>query len=76
MKVEIERKYLVSDDGWREHATIRSVFRQAYMTVAGDRTVRVRTIDDRRATLTVKVRTGPMQRDEFDTTFHIANISN
>ena len=66
MKVEIERKYLVSDDGWREHATIRSVFRQAYMTVAGDRTVRVRTIDDRRATLTVKVRTGPMQRDEFE----------
>ena len=36
------------------------------MTVAGDRTVRVRTIDDRRPTLTVKVRTGPMQRDEFE----------
>ena len=60
MKVEIERKYLVANDHWRKHATTGSVFRQAYMTAASDRTVRIRTIDATRATLTVKICTGPV----------------
>ena len=66
MKVEIERKYLVSDDRWKKHATTGSVLRQAYVTVARDRTLRIRTIDARRATLTVKIETGELQRDEFE----------
>ncbi|ATU93343.1 CYTH domain-containing protein [Phyllobacterium zundukense] len=66
MKIEIERKYLVANDRWRKHATTRSVFRQAYMMAAGDRTVRIRTIDATRATLTVKICTGQLTRDEFE----------
>ncbi|WP_457302011.1 CYTH domain-containing protein [Phyllobacterium sp. P5_D12] len=66
MKVEIERKYLVSDDRWRKHATTGSIFRQAYVTAARDRTLRIRTIDARRATFTVKIETGELQRDEFE----------
>ena len=66
MKVEIERKYLVANDHWRKHATAASVFRQAYMTAASDRTVRIRTIDATRATLTVKICTGQFRRDEFE----------
>jgi len=66
MRVEIERKYLVADDRWRKGATIGSVFRQAYMTAAKDRSVRIRTIDASRATLTVKICTGELRRDEFE----------
>lgn len=66
MKVEIERKYLVADDRWRKRATTGSVFRQAYMTTAKDRSVRIRTIDASRATLTVKICTGELRRDEFE----------
>ena len=66
MRVEIERKYLVADDRWRKGATIGSVFRQAYMTAAKDRSVRIGTIDASRATLTVKICTGELRRDEFE----------
>ena len=66
MKVEIERKYLVTDDRWRKHAACGSVFRQAYVTTAPDRMVRIRTINATRAKLTVKICTGKLQRDEFE----------
>jgi adenylate cyclase len=65
MKVEIERKYLVANDDWRKHATAGSVFRQAYIMAANDRTLRIRTIDAALATLTVKICTGHLRREEF-----------
>ncbi|NTS33276.1 CYTH domain-containing protein [Phyllobacterium sp. BT25] len=65
MAIEIERKYLVKDKRWRKYASNGSTLRQAYLLAAAQRSVRVRTIDDLRATLTVKVRLGPLRREEF-----------
>ena len=64
MAKEIERKYLVLNDGWRTgHPGY--VCRQGYLH-AGDRgTVRVRVMDDH-AYLTVKGKAVGITRDEFE----------
>ena len=65
MATEIERKYLVSHDGWRDAAGPGRRFRQSYITRAGGVTVRIRRVGDE-AFLTVK---GPRQgitRAEFE----------
>ncbi|MEW6254605.1 MAG: CYTH domain-containing protein [Pseudomonadota bacterium] len=64
MAVEIERKFLVVSDSWREGARGRR-FRQGYLCVAADATVRVRHAEDR-AFLTVKGATSGMSRAEFE----------
>jgi adenylate cyclase len=66
MAAEIERKFLVLNDRWRQHACTRSVLRQAYLVSTKARIVRVRTIDARRATLTVKIRSSRTRREEFE----------
>ncbi|WP_104667016.1 CYTH domain-containing protein [Ensifer adhaerens] len=66
MTAEIERKFLVLDDRWREHASEGSVLRQAYLVATKNRTVRVRTIDAQTAKLTVKIRSGQGRREEFE----------
>jgi len=52
MAVEIERKFLIKNDSWRHLATGKT-YRQGYLCVDKDRTVRVRTAGDT-AYLTVK----------------------
>ncbi|HXX92004.1 MAG TPA: CYTH domain-containing protein [Planctomycetota bacterium] len=64
MGKEIERKYLVTGDGWREGASGR-VFRQGYLSSRKERTVRVRT-DGEKGTLTVKGPSTGAARDEFE----------
>lgn len=64
MGVEIERKYLVAGDGWREGA-VGTPFRQGYLCAEPDRTVRVR-VEGERARLTVKGRTVGLVRPEFE----------
>lgn len=66
MAAEIERKYLVFDDRWREHASEGSVLQQAYLVATKGETVRIRTIDGRRAKLTVKIRTSRHRREEYE----------
>lgn len=66
MAAEIERKFLILDDRWRQHACGGSVLRQAYLVSTKAQIVRVRTIDARRATLTVKIRTSRTRREEFE----------
>jgi adenylate cyclase len=64
MAAEIERKFLVLDDGWRKGATGETI-RQGYIAREGGNSVRVR-IAGTRATLTIKrERAGP-ERDEFE----------
>ena len=46
MGKEIERKYLIKDDSWREFAS-GTTYRQGYLSTVKERTVRVRTIDDK-----------------------------
>ena len=53
MKTEIERKFLVRDDGWREGASASKSIRQGYLCADEARSVRVRISGDN-ALLTIK----------------------
>jgi adenylate cyclase len=63
MGTEIERKFLVRGDAWR--ALAKGAFcRQGYLNSARERTVRIRTIDER-AFLTIKGPTVGAARSEY-----------
>lgn len=64
MGIEIERKFLVSGDGWRQGAEGK-FYRQGYLCLDPDRTVRVRIAGDE-GFLTIKGRTEGMTRNEFE----------
>jgi len=64
MPIEIERKFLVAAESWREGAT-GTLFRQGYLCTEPERTVRVRLAGDR-GTLTVKGKTEGISRAEFE----------
>lgn len=64
MAHEIERKYLLKDDGWRQGAE-GTLYRQGYLSTAAERNVRVRTIGER-AYLTVKGKGEGITRLEFE----------
>jgi CYTH domain-containing protein len=66
MAKEIERKFLVKDDGWRSEATSSSAYVQAYLATMDDRSLRVRVMDDERAALTLKIGRRLISRDEFE----------
>jgi len=66
MAVEIERKFLVTGDGWRSKATSSSALRQGYLSTSAKATVRVRIFDDERAVLTLKGPTDGISRAEFE----------
>lgn len=65
MGVEIERKFLVRDDAWREVADQGTVFRQGYLGADAERTVRVRLAGER-AWLTIKGMSHGARRAEFE----------
>ncbi len=64
MAIEIERKFLVSDDSWRQNAQ-GTTYRQGYLTIDPERTVRVRIAGDQ-GFLTIKGKTEGMARSEFE----------
>ena len=66
MAKEIERKLLVKNDGWRSETTRSTDLVQAYIAAMDDRSLRVRLIDDVRATLTLKIGRQLLSRDEFE----------
>jgi len=61
---EIERKFLVVGDRWREGATGLAI-RQGFLSTVPERTVRVRIMDDR-AWLTIKGPSRGMVRPEYE----------
>jgi CYTH domain-containing protein len=61
---EIERKFLVASEDWRALAR-GSRYRQGYLSTVKERTVRVRTIDDK-GFLTVKGITVGATRSEYE----------
>lgn len=65
MAKEIERKFLVRDDRWRDLVTEKMNLRQAYVAGMEDRSVRVRLTNQTVATLTVKIGRS-ITRDEFE----------
>lgn len=64
MGKEIERKFLVIGEAWRELAQ-GTLYRQGYLNSAKERTVRVRTVGDR-AFLTIKGLTVGASRVEYE----------
>jgi CYTH domain-containing protein len=63
MGKEIERKFLVCGDAWREAEG--TAYRQGYLSSVKERTVRVRTIDDK-GYLTIKGISVGATRSEFE----------
>lgn len=64
MGKEIERKFLIKGDAWRDLAQ-GTMYRQGYLNSAKERTVRVRTVGDK-AFLTVKGITIGATRAEYE----------
>lgn len=64
MGQEIERKYLVKGDSWREGAQ-GTLYRQGYLAKDAERTVRVRVAGEK-AFLTIKGRTRGVSRAEYE----------
>ena len=65
MATEIERKFLVTGDGWKESADSGTKMRQGYLCVEGDRTVRVR-LANNTARLTIKGAAAGIARAEYE----------
>lgn len=64
MAQEIERKFLVSNDNWRNLAK-PSLLRQAYLSAEDGRIVRIR-VEDKSAWLTIKSKTTGISRGEWE----------
>lgn len=62
---EIERKFLVNNDGWRTRAGKGTHYRQGYICVDPERSARVRVSADK-AFLTIKGISKGAERDEFE----------
>jgi len=73
MGKEIERKFLVRGDAWRTLAKGTS-YRQGYLNSAKERTVRIRTIDDK-AFLTIKGLTVGATRSEYEYAIPLADCN-
>ena len=65
MGIEIERKFLVVDDSWREAASAGMPYRQGYLSTDAGCSVRVRVSGDS-AWLNIKSATVGVTRYEFD----------
>src|ERR1700722_7577907 len=65
MPLEIERKFLVTNDGWRRGAEASHAIRQGYLTTGDITTVRIR-IDGFKAYITVKGECGGPTRLEYE----------
>lgn len=65
MATEIERKFLVLDDRWRETADGGTPFRQGYLVGSEHASVRVR-IEGERANLNIKGATLGVRRQEYE----------
>ena len=64
MPKEIERKFLVTGDGWRAKS-IGKRYRQGYLSTVKERTVRVRTVDEK-GFITVKGISVGAARSEYE----------
>ncbi len=72
MATEIERKFLVKGDAWRQHSP--ALYRQGYLNSDKHRTVRVRVVGDT-GLLTVKGLTQGVTRQEFEYEIPVADAS-
>lgn len=66
MAKEIERKFLVAGDAWRDQVQSSRAITQAYIVSADEKSVRVRRYDDGGARLTIKIGAPGLVREEFE----------
>lgn len=66
MALEIERRFIVVDEGWQEEATEISQIQQGFLSLDRERIVRVRLVDRKRGRLTVKGIRVENRRHEFE----------
>lgn len=66
MAKEVERKFLVRSDAWRAHVSRIIAIRQFYLSIASDRSTRVRISDGESAKLTFKFGSHLRERDEYE----------
>ena len=67
MGIEIERRFLVEDDGWKSQASLRENFSQAYLNSSLDEwSTRVRIIDDKKGFITLKSSLNASTNYEFE----------
>ncbi|OQM74960.1 CYTH domain-containing protein [Manganibacter manganicus] len=66
MVKEIERKFLVRDNTWREAVHKRIAIVQFYLAISAERSMRIRVSDGRKAKLTLKFGSDLAERDEFE----------
>jgi adenylate cyclase len=66
MALEIERRFLVADEGWRKRASKGARIRQGYIAIGDLASVRVRIREKSKATLTIKSRVSERRRLEFE----------
>lgn len=64
-QMEIERRFLLKNDAWREQVLQTLCLQQGYLSVEKERTIRVR-IHDARAWLTLKGYVSDVSRIEFE----------
>lgn len=76
MATEIERKFLLTGDGWRKLSLRQERLRDGLVATAADRKVRVRIYNGggcARATLTVKTGTGARRNAEYEYEIPVAD---
>jgi CYTH domain-containing protein len=73
MAKEIERKFLVANDGWQNEVTSQTAFRQGYVASLENRSVRIRLMDRDSATLTIKIGASNLIRDEYEYAIPVAD---
>lgn len=64
-KIEIERRFLIQNNDWREHISQTQVLNQGYLSVEKERTIRVRIIEQQ-AWITIKGYLSELSRSEFE----------
>ncbi|MBX5161996.1 MULTISPECIES: CYTH domain-containing protein [unclassified Rhizobium] len=62
---EIERKFLIRDNSWRDSAGNSHVLQQAYLS-RDESSIRVRLIDGHCACLTIKFRIAELSKEEYE----------
>jgi adenylate cyclase len=65
MAIEVERKFLLCNDGWRRHADAGERIRQGYLAGNGKVSIRVR-VAGARANLNIKSATLGVTRQEYE----------
>ena len=73
MAVEVERKFLVSSNAWRQRICGQQQIRQAYLSCTEQSSTRVRIVDDCQALVTIKAGPRGLVRQEFEYTIPLVD---